>query len=106
MKSATLSYTRIEVEPGLKKVILFEIAFPMILLVLGITTGFLQVLYRSGVIRAKSFLGIEYYQGLTLHGTINAIVFTTFFAVAFGHAVMRYYLGKPLHLGAAWASLW
>ena len=59
MQTPALPYTRIEVEPGLRKIILFEIIFPMILLVIGITTGFLQVLYRSGVIQSKSFLGIE-----------------------------------------------
>lgn len=105
MKSATLPYDRIEIEPGLRNIILFEILFPMVLLIIGILAGFLQVLYRAGVIRAQSFLGIEYYQGLTLHGAINAVVFTTFFAVAFGHAVMRFHLGKPLLHGAAWQSL-
>lgn len=105
MKSATLPYTRIDVEPGLRQIILIEVLFPTALLVLGIAAGFLQVLYRAGIIRAQSFLGLEYYQGLTLHGAINAIVFTTFFAVAFGHAVMRFHLGKPLPHGAAWLSL-
>ena len=64
MRSAVIPYTRLEVEPGLRKIILFGIAFPMVLLILGIVTGFLQVLYRAGFIRAQSFLGIEYYQGL------------------------------------------
>ncbi|MGZ8867339.1 MAG: cbb3-type cytochrome c oxidase subunit I [Thermoanaerobaculia bacterium] len=105
MKSPTLPYTSIDVEPGLRKVILFGILFPTVLLVLGIVAGFLQVLYRAGIIRAQSFLGLEYYQGLTLHGAVNAIVFTTFFAVAFGHAVMRFHLGRPLLLGAARASM-
>ncbi len=105
MKSATIPYTRVEVEPGLRQIILFEIFFPMVLLIIGILAGFLQVLYRSGIIRAQSILGIEYYQGLTLHGAINAVVFTTFFAVAFGHAIMRFELGKPLLIGAAWLSL-
>ena len=105
MQSAVLPYTRTEFEPGLKKVILFEITFPMVLLILGIGTGLLQVLFRAGIIRSQSFLGINYYQGLTLHGTINAIVFTTFFAVAFGHAIIRFYTGKPLLAGAAWWSL-
>src|SRR6185369_4253662 len=94
-----------KIESGLRRIILFEIIFPMLLLVLGITTGLLQVLYRAGVIRSQSFLGIEYYQGLTLHGAINAIVFTTFFAVAFGHAVIRFYTGKPLVSSAAWTSM-
>jgi cytochrome c oxidase subunit 1 len=92
-------------EPALRKIILFEIAFPMVLLIVGILTGLLQVLYRAGIIRADRFLGINYYQGLTLHGAINAVVFTTFFAVAFGHAVIRFYTGKPLMIGAAWTSL-
>src|SRR5215468_5837638 len=92
-------------EPALRKIILFEIALPMVLLILGIFTGLLQVLYRAGIIQSDRFLGINYYQGLTLHGAINAVVFTTFFAVAFGHAVMRFYTGKPLMTGAAWTSL-
>ncbi|HET8797654.1 MAG TPA: cbb3-type cytochrome c oxidase subunit I [Thermoanaerobaculia bacterium] len=94
---------RTEIEPSLRKIILVEIGLPMVLLVLGIVTGLLQVLYRAGFIRAESILGLEYYQGLTLHGVINAIVFTTFFAVAFGHAVMRVYLARPLLNG--WAML-
>ena len=105
MRSAVPTYTRIEVEPGLRQIILIEIVFPMVLLLLGISTGLLQVLFRSGVIRAPSFLGMNYYQGLTLHGVINAIVFTTFFAVAFGHAVVRFFLNKPLPLGVLWLSL-
>ncbi len=105
MRSPAIPAAPVAVEPGLRRIILIEIAFPMVLLILGIGTGLLQVLYRASIIRSTSFLGINYYQGLTLHGTINAIVFTTFFAVALGHAVIRYYTGKPLLLRAAWASL-
>src|SRR6476659_864452 len=94
----------IEIEPGLKKMILIEIIFPVALLTLGIYHGLMQVLYRSGMIRSSQFLGLEYYQGLTLHGVVNAIVFTTFFAVAFGYAVVRYYLGRPLNMTVAWLS--
>lgn len=81
-------------------VLVAMLAIPMLLLVLGSFQGVLQVLYRAGYIRATSFLGIEYYQGLTLHGVINAIVFTTFFEVAFGFVVLAYYLRKPI------PSLW
>ncbi len=38
--------------------------------------------------------GINYYQGLTMHGVINAIVLTTFFAVVFGHVTISVYLKK------------
>src|ERR1039458_8131673 len=81
----------VEIDPGLKRMILIEIIFPVALLTLGIYHGLMQVLYRSGMIHSSQFLGLEYYQGLTLHGVVNALVFTTFFAVAFGYAVVRFY---------------
>ena len=87
---------QITVEKGLKNVILVELLFPTVLLTFGIYHGLMQVLYRSGLIHRQSVAGIDYYQGLTLHGTINAIVFTTFFAVAFGHVLIRYYLEKEI----------
>ena len=73
-------------------VVLLLIIIPTVLLVLGIYHGLLQVLYRAGLIQSTAFLGLEYYQGLTLHGVINALVFTTFFEVAFGYVVVAYYL--------------
>ena len=97
---------RLTIEPGLKRMILIELVFPIVLLVLGIYHGLMQVLYRAGLIRSRSFLGLEYFQGLTLHGVVNAIVFTTFFAVAFGYAVVRFYLRRPLNLKVAWLSFW
>ena len=95
---------KIEIEPGLRKMILIEIIFPMVLLILGIYHGLMQVLYRAGMIRSSQFLGLSYFQGLTLHGVVNAIVFTTFFAVAFGYAIVRYYLRRPLGMKVAWLS--
>src|SRR3954453_12738007 len=94
------------IEPGLKRMILIELVFPIVLLVLGIYHGRMQVLYGPGMIRSRQVLGLEYFQGLTLHGVINAIVFTTFFAVAFGYAVVRFYLQRPLNLKVAWLSFW
>src|SRR6202030_1267600 len=91
------------IEPGLKRMILIELIFPTVLLVLGIYHGLMQVVYRSGMIHTRKVLGLEYYQGLTLHGVVNAIVFTTFFAVAFGYAVIRFYLGR-VNMKVAWLS--
>jgi len=99
-----LSERKIDIELGLKRMILIEIIFPMVLLILGIYHGLMQVLYRAGMIRNSQFLGLGYFQGLTLHGVVNAIVFTTFFAVAFGYAIIRYYLGRPLNMKVAWLS--
>jgi hypothetical protein len=49
-----------------------ELLVPLLLLVFEIYHGVLQVMYRAGVIHASSVVGIDYYQGLTAHGVINA----------------------------------
>jgi len=82
--------------PLSRALMIVEVVLPLILLILGIYHGFMQALYRAGIIQSADFLGIGYYQGLTLHGVVNAVVLTTFFAVAFGNAVMQYYLQRPL----------
>jgi len=89
---------------AMRRLILCEIALPTVLLVFGIYHGFVQTLYRAGILHTDSFLGIDYYQGLTLHGVINAIVFTTLFAVAFGNALIARFLGREPHAGVAWLS--
>jgi len=95
---------KLPIEPWARRLFLLEIALPVVLLVLGIYAGLLQVLFRAGVIQAAEFWGWEYYQALTLHGVVNAIVFTTFFAVAFGNALVPYALGTKLPLRWAWVS--
>lgn len=80
------------------------LTLPLVLLSLGIYHGLMQTLYRSGMISQTSFASIEYYQGLTLHGVINAIVLTSFFAVAFGHACMSYYLNVRMNTKLGWLS--
>ncbi|MDH4037184.1 MAG: cbb3-type cytochrome c oxidase subunit I [Candidatus Krumholzibacteria bacterium] len=96
----------IKVSPSLRRLILAEVGIPTVLLIFGIYHGFVQTLYRAGIIKSASFMGIEYYQGLTLHGVINAIVYTTMFAIAFGHALVAYYLRKEPNAKVAWASFW
>ena len=87
-----------------KRLLMLLLSVPIVLLSLGIYHGLLQTLYRSGMISQASFAALDYYQGLTLHGVINAVVLTTFFAVAFGHACMAYYLKMKINIKAAWAS--
>jgi cytochrome c oxidase subunit I len=87
-----------ELQKGLQKIILIELLVPLALLVFGSYHGVMQVLYRAGVLHANSFAGIEYYQGLTLHGVINAIVLTTFFAVALGNVYLSQQLESPLSI--------
>jgi len=93
-----------DVSKSFKHVLLMELIVPTVLLVLGVYHGLLQTFYRAGIIRDTSFLGIEYYQGLTLHGVVNAIVLTTFFAVAFGNAVVHFYLKRRLNDRVNWIS--
>lgn len=87
-----------------KRLTLLLLSVPLVLLTLGIYHGLMQTLYRSGMISQTSFAALEYYQGLTLHGVINALVLTTFFAVAFGHLCMKYYTGNKLNMTTAWIS--
>ncbi len=77
-----------------KRIIFLELAIPVALLIIGIYHGLMQTVYRAGVIQQTSALKLDYYQGLTLHGVINAIVLTTFFAVAFGHVTMAFYMKR------------
>ena len=92
------------IQKSLRAIILVELLLPLALFLFGAYTGVLQVMYRAGIIQDTSFLGIGYYQGLTAHGVINAIVLTTFFAVAFGHAVISQQLDQSVSRGAAIAG--
>ena len=94
-----------QISRSLKNIILIELLLPITLLILGIYHGLMQTLYRSGTISRLSTAHLDYYQGLTLHGVINAIVLTSFFAVAFGHATMAFHLQKEPNKSAAWLSL-
>lgn len=94
-----------QISRSLKNVILIELFVPITLLILGIYHGLMQTIYRSGAIHQASAVHLDYYQGLTLHGVINAIVLTSFFAVAFGHATMAFHLKKEPNKFVSWLSL-
>lgn len=94
-----------ELQTTLKRIILAELLIPLALFLFGAYHGVLQVMYLSGVIRASSVAGIDYYQGLTAHGVINAIVLTTFFAVALGYTVICQQLQTRVSVAGAALSL-
>ena len=77
-----------------RRLITAMLAFPSVFLIFGIYHGLMQVLMRAGFIRADEVFGINYYQGLTGHGVINAILLTSFFAVSFGHLLIHQTLGR------------
>lgn len=93
-----------QVTKTFKRIIFLELAIPVALLTLGIYHGLMQTIYRAGVLRDASFAKLDYYQGLTLHGVINAIVLTTFFAVAFGHVIMAFYTKREPNKQLMWLS--
>ncbi len=92
------------VNRSLQKPLLVLLLFPLLPLAFGIYHGLIQALFRAGWISEDSFLGIEYYEGLTGHGVFNAIVLTTFFAVAFGHTIISEALGKAIPTKWVWWS--
>ena len=95
-----------QVSKSFKRIIFLELAIPIALLLIGIYHGLMQTIYRSGVIQETSLVKLDYYQGLTLHGVINAIVLTTFFAVAFGHVTMTFYLKREPNKNLMRISMW
>jgi len=95
-----------QVSKTFKRIIFLELAIPVALLTIGIYHGLMQTIYRAGVLRDVSFLKLDYYQGLTLHGVINAIVLTTFFAVAFGHVTIAFYFKKEPNKKLMWLGFW
>src|SRR5687768_9384434 len=95
-----------QVSKSFKQVIFLELAIPVALLIIGIYHGLMQTIYRAGVLQQTSFAKLDYYQGLTLHGVINALVHTTFFAVAFGHVTMAFYFKKEPNRKLMWLSFW
>jgi cytochrome c oxidase subunit 1 len=94
----------IELDGATRRVVLLLLIIPTLLLTLGIYHGLLQTLYRAGFIQSTAVLGLGYYQGLTLHGVINALVFTTFFEVAFGYAVLGYFLRCRFDARLTWLA--
>lgn len=93
-----------QVSKSFKRLIFWELSIPVALLTLGIYHGLMQTIYRAGVLKQAAFAKLDYYQGLTLHGVINAIVLTTFFAVAFGHVTMAFYFKKEPDKKVGWLS--
>lgn len=70
---------KIHPKDSLLSLVHFYVAF--FALFLGGTAGLLQVLVRSGTFQLPSNIG--YYQILTLHGVLLALIFTTFFIYGF-----------------------
>lgn len=88
------------------RLVRWHIFVAFVALAAGGLFGPLQALNRMGV-SLYPILGIGYYQGLTLHGVLVALVWTTFFICGFLIFVTTRSLDRPLAgLGAAWMAFW
>jgi cytochrome c oxidase subunit 1 len=93
-----------------KKLASWHIFVALAALALGASFGPLQALEHMGinVYPALQSVGLQsYYQGLTLHGILNALVWTTFFITGFlGYATAKS-LNRPLaNITVSWVGFW
>ncbi|EIJ78256.1 cytochrome c oxidase subunit I [Bacillus methanolicus PB1] len=75
------AFTNFRFEKKDSNLILAHIGFSFFAVFLGALAGLLQVMQRSGWIQLPNWL--TYYQLLTAHGVLLALVFTTFFIVGY-----------------------
>lgn len=94
-----------KISKSLRVLLLFELLLPVVLLLTGVYEGLMQTMFRAGwAYNDPVIMGGDYYKMLTYHGVVNAIVFTTFFAVAFGNGIIEYALKKAINTKIAWLS--
>jgi len=73
-----------------------HIAVALIALSIGILLGPFQTFRRAPAIQMEIPVFSYYYQALTLHGVLNALVFTTFFIMGTSYFVTQRSLERPL----------
>ncbi|MGO4272395.1 cbb3-type cytochrome c oxidase subunit I, partial [Paenibacillus sp. TAF58] len=76
------------------KLVVAHILVAFIALLIGGIAGLLQTMVKSGTVKLP--YGIGYYELLTAHGVLMAIVFTTYFIIGFLYSGISYTLGGKL----------
>ncbi|ARI75792.1 b(o/a)3-type cytochrome-c oxidase subunit 1 [Halobacillus mangrovi] len=94
------------VPKGDRRLALSNLGFAYAAFLIGTLCGLLQVFIRNDALTLPSWL--DYYQVLTAHGLLLAIVFTTFFIFAFFQSGMSRTLGAfgPRVLLWNWIGFW
>jgi cytochrome c oxidase subunit 1 len=90
-------------DPRDAKLVIAHVLFAFIALLIGGVAGLLQGLVRGGTITLPA--GIGYYQLLTAHGVLMALIFTTYFIIGFLYSGVSKTLGGallPLARKLAW----
>src|SRR5512132_423540 len=74
----------------------------------GVVTGLLQALEHAGVeFPVSDWLFRSYYHSVSVHGVLNALVWTTFFICGFLQFIDTRALGRPLASARlAWGTFW
>ncbi|WP_226034731.1 b(o/a)3-type cytochrome-c oxidase subunit 1 [Aquibacillus saliphilus] len=87
------------------KLVMAHMYVAFISLFIGGLMGLLQTLVRSGTLTLP--FGIGYYQILTIHGVLLALVLTTFFIIGFQFALMNKTVGMTdKQRESAWFGYW
>lgn len=81
-----------------KRFVGWHMVVAILALLIGSLMGPLQALEFSGLDLYQYLEPVlqDYYQGLTLHGVLNALVWTTFFIVGFAYLTTVKGLGRPM----------
>ncbi len=93
---------------ALNRMTAIHLAIAFIALFIGVTTGVLQALEHGGVNLYPKLAPVvrSYYQGLSLHGVLNVLVFTTFFIVGFFQFLAPRAYDQPLaSRSLGWATV-
>jgi cytochrome c oxidase subunit 1 len=82
------------------------VAVGLVALFGGVVTGLLQALTLAGVQIPAHFLEQSYYHSVSLHGVLNALVWTTFFICGFVPFIASRALATPLVQPLCWVTFW
>jgi len=107
MAVSTLPQSRAEVAHPEKRVTLAYLVTGLLALLVGALIGPLQALNYAGIDVYQYFPFLQsYYQGLTLHGVLNALVFTTFFISGMLLYLPARELDMRPDMNLAWGAYW
>lgn len=96
-----------ELPDGQRRAIKWMIYIAFAAVSVGFINGLGQALGYAGINIYQYFPGMRsYYQGLTVHGVFNAIVFTFSFTNGFLALTTARALGRPLNGALVWTVLW
>ena len=90
-----------KIEGYLRNIVLAHMLVAIASISVGVIFGLLQVLSRAKIFVIPNNI---YYQGLTLHGVLNAVVFTTFFIVGFLYIITETSLKEKLDKNLVYLS--